>query len=472
MFKRTLLALSVLASPATADPAVEALIEEFSDAIAPVYAAYDHGNSDETLAAAFERHGSSDYYLDAWSGWIFVDFSNSRGWYSASDRNLRSWNYAVDRGDITQAEALAVLEPAMDRALQIIELHDAALARLTDAYGQRGALLDQAFAVGCCNATYYHFQEAAAAAMARGTLPDAFFRMVTPIPEYGAELAQPSEAADEILRRLAERDADDTPLWRDRNALSSFLIDLRAAGVPEEDPLYLTLAQAAERARLADLAPEQLLAEALELAEDSDVRSLLLAEAEGALEEQAAQMLYELAYHATASDEVDHDSLARAAELAIGLEFLRRRAEDPTSIAPPGTGVRLYHAARAGLELIEATGEAPEAHEWRRLTNDLARATQGEGVPVTAAFALPAGAVAGQVQVASDGFHTAAEALNGVADAIGGDPDGLNRALAAAERLQEQLNPSNFIRSMVSGAAEGFVSIVPGGREILGAIFG
>jgi hypothetical protein len=76
--------------------------------------------------------------------------------------------------------------------------------------------------------------------------------------------------------------------------------------------------------------------------------------------------------------------------------------------------------------------------------------------------------VAAQLDETRAAFDRASDAMTGVADAIGGDPAGLDRALGAAADLETTLNPRNVARKLTDGFMDGLASNVPFARSVIG----
>ncbi|MFD1380523.1 hypothetical protein [Fodinicurvata halophila] len=272
------------------------------------------------------------------------------------------------------------------------------------------------------------------------------------------------------MTQISDTLPDDPDFEMRRQAAVKLQGAIVAAGATSDDPVLGAIDLARERQRLAQRDVESLLDRAAS-AEHPVYRDRYLARAGDALMDQAGHF----APQAVAEALEDGAESGALADFLDSLQRLSTQLDDvfgsESGFGPTGDFLGGLNAA---AEVAEMRGEEATASEIAGIINDIGGAA-GEGIYLKP-FATQFGAITGQVGQARDGWDATSSAIQGVADAVGGDLTGLERAEAAADQVAEALNPENMVSAMVEGAAGAFDTLIPGTRgaatNVLASIFG
>ena len=146
-----------------------------SDAEAALNEDFAMARARAELQDAFDSSGIgfSNRYLDRWSATVFQRWSRMRLFFDEADARLAEWQAALDAGEVSEAEAEAVLAVPTAQLLEVARripewLHDD-VARLAE----RAFWTDLAQDVGCCDALYYLALDEADRVWASSASPDA-----------------------------------------------------------------------------------------------------------------------------------------------------------------------------------------------------------------------------------------------------------------------------------------------------------
>lgn len=476
---RTLTVVAMLATPATASDealgTVDGHIAEVTADYESLNRLYDYDPAPATLDAAFQAGGVgwARRYAGPWGGWIFVDWDRARRFHRANLRALTDWRRAIAAGRVRAEPALSILAAGMEGHRAV---HDALTVWFRDDVEnsvERARWLDRMQAAGCCGDAYEAYKRLADQAFADSISGDYLaignLRVFPPVPQ-GDEAVQDMRALamDSLARRYGTVGTD-----RARARRIAVEAALLARAFPGE----------AERAGAADLLEllatfesfsQRPVAALLERAKDAEpeIREAVLADAQERLLERVGVVAPLAAASAVAGREAEDDGRHPLVAFADGARVLARLAQDVTDPMGVSSGpLRAASGLTAAAQLVAAAGgDRPDAREIVATLNNAATALSRD-VPLTAAFAAPSGAVGAHLDNVASAFADATAAMDGVAAAIGGDPGGLDRARAAAERLDRTLSPKTLVASMAAGAARAIAENVPFGTELL-ALFG
>ncbi len=457
------------AGSATADinTTVEGLLADVKQLSQAHEARWGYNAAPETLGQAFEAAGIgfSMRYVDSWSGWLWLDWKDATGVFGSTSQRLRDWRGAVNRGQADEAQTEAMLRAGVARlhalnARMQIWFEDDLKNEI-----ERGRWLDLADAVDCCDEPWTYYHTRADQSFDDSISPNYWLigriALIPPVPEDGAvpDLASPNLDAlnQSVAEAIAEGDAAAIRgLIRDAEALLHF----------SDDPRLLELAQilrlTRDRLAYADAPVTDLLDRAQDL-EQGSLRDAVLQEAQDALLDRAAHMAEVLAGSEVSQDQRESARswiLANAKRLSQLVDDAQGRFDKSSAAS------RLFAGLSAASQALDA-GERGSitGTQAAQILQDLADSLPAVVSPI-APFSGPMGAVSAQLDSTRSGFELAAQALDGVSDAIGGDESGLERAQTAARQLEDVLNPKRIVKNMTDGFVSGVVNNVPFARSI------
>ena len=408
----------------------------------------------------------SQRYAGNWGGWLWVEWSKARQLYAAASHGLLVWQGAVLAGEVGEPEAETALANGM-AVLRRINAHiEPWFSDDLDNWVERGLWLDRANAVGCCGEEYQFFHDMADRAFDDSQSPD--YRIVGGIavfPPVRGDETDPQDAYFASLNAAAESAVASGDPARIRAVLRSARLTLHLWDDPQIAELEQALHILDDRMRYAAAPVDVLLDRAAALPE-GPVREAVLDAAEDGLLDRVGHLAPMLAVGALA-DAVERNSAQT--QLIDSAKRLVQLRDDARNIfdRPSGASRFLSGLNAASQALDMANADDPQARESARIINDTAEAFPVRVSPV-APFSGPMGAVAGQLDQTKRAWDHASDALDGVAAAIGGDPGGLERAQAAARRLEDALDPRAFVTSMTEGFVEGVANNIPFARSIIG----
>jgi hypothetical protein len=456
------------ASQAQDTSGIDELIQTVRDARASLEAQYGSGAVGQTLTEAFAANGIgySMRFADTWSGGLSAEWLRGVGFYLNAERRLQGWRAAVQYGRAQPGDAMAYLTPAMQQFQTIHGVVAVGLQEVVRVNVGAAHWLDLRARVPCCDGPYAFYTNAAAAVRDQSTAPNwhriGGLQVIPAVADDGT--VTPYRMTSERLQAYAESAAGaDTPTDRAR-LTRALLCDLHLSGVPTDAYLSVLLELGANRIEATRVNVSDLLDRA-ERTEDPDLRAALLHQAQQVLFEQAGVAAPEAVAATLSADGYDAEDLSDLIATTQRLARLRDDLVDGGVLSGLSRGLAGFHAA---AELAEAQDEPLLANEMRRLVDDFATAVTPTGPRFTALYAAQMGAVTAQLGATRDAFDAAADAMNGVADAIGGDLSGLDRAEAAAARIQRILDPRRIIAAMTEGAISSVSSLIPGARSWLG----
>ncbi len=420
-----------------------------------------------TLAVAFEAQGVdwAQRYLADWGSWLFVDWDHANTFHDRADETLRAWQGALHAGPYDHALVSAALSEGMRAFHQV----DGQMHGWFDAYianqAEKARLLDRSHAAHLAGnqelADYYtdlanHVHDGATypspnemgAIVVLPMVPDAEGRIVT-----GRDWAYD----------LANRSAEHAVTTGDPIALRRALTEARRveARYPSDtaQELVQVLQLLEQRTEFQNNPIIPLLNQAEVLA-PGPLRDALLDAAQWGLLDRMGHLAPLIA-----TDADQDQTLSDLATMAQRIVMLRDDLADP--ISPPSELLRSVNGLKAAAGLLElAQSDDPRAKDIMGVINDAAGTSPAILSP-TAPFAAPAGIVTAQLDQTRQAWDHASDAMQGVADAIGGDVNGIARAEAAADRLRASLDPRAFARNMADGFVDGVVSNVPFARSIV-----
>lgn len=480
---RTLAVVAMLATPAAADEAalerIDGWIDEVNADREYLARLYDYRPAPDTLDAAFVAGGIgwARRYKDAWGGWIFLDWDRARPFHRRNAARLGEWRQAVARGSVEAGPVLAALSAGMEAHRTV---HEALTVWFRDDVKnavERAYWLDrraEAAAPRCCDERYIAFGRLADRAFEDSISGDyrAIGNLVVfpPVPREGEPAYTRRELRAGAMSRLGQRiaDAADRPGRAVAIAIDAALV-LEALPVEGDAPAAPALLDLL--ATLTGFDRERVAATLAEAAarEGAERTAVLEAAREGLLERVGVTaplaVASILAGRAAGNEADERDPLAALADDARVLARLADDLTDPTG--PSSAALRAASGLTAAAEIVSiAGGERPDAARITATLTHTATALS-RGTPVPSAFAAPMGAVGAHVDNVAGAFGDATDAMDAVADAMRGDRAALERAEAAARRLDERLKSGNLLASMAEGAATAIVENVPFGSEIL-----
>lgn len=426
-----------------------------------------------TLETAFDAHGVvwAKRYTVSWGqNGLYLAWGDAKSFHNRAERTLRDWDNAVRSGKYDAALVAPLLTEGM-RAFRIV---DRDMHGWFDEYisekAESAKLLDLARAASLAGdhdlARYYR-------ELAKHTHDDATrpsFReigeivVIPPVPPEGGGLTSPRIWAVDRANRLAQKAIESRSTADLRRALNEAQRVLRTYPGPQSKELATVLQILDERVSYAERPITDLLDQADKM-EPGPLRNALLSEAQDRLMDRMGHLAPIIA----AGAETEEDRRAAVSdmlELAKRITMLRDDLDNPISL--PSGLLRSINGVKAAADLLDlANSDDPRAKEILDVINDAA-GTSPSPVSPTAPFAAPAGAAAAQLGRTRKAWDHASEALQGVREAIGGDPNGLAQARAAAQRLKDALDPRAFVKDMTDGFIDGIVSNLPFARSLIG----
>lgn len=406
-----------------------------------------------------------DDHASVWGGWMGNAYIEYDEFYTSAMRNLDAWNSAIHRGDVDPETAEAILVPAMDR---FRDLDDRVVYQVSEAYffvRVRASHFAAAIALDHsedhCGEYERLMQQAAQAWQhAYAALPSEL-QYAVPIPPlegYGD--------AEEAVR--AALPAADAPLsdYPDRLAVMALLLE--RYGIASDDPTLLAfdaLATHAGSQRFADQAVVLLQRQA----EAGEGHMHHAAQAQVALLERAATVLPDVVASLASLDRpLTAEDIRPLYDFAVRAEQLQADADNPISM--PSNLARSLAGLRGTISALEIAEGDANAHQYVSVVTDFSTAASSQ-VPVTAAFAVPAGVFGGHLNWQVEGMGSISDTLGALSVAIRtGNPNDLQRALDLSQQVRSTLHPGRIAHHWVHGAASGLASNVPFGRAILGEL--
>jgi hypothetical protein len=435
-------------------------------------AKYEYGVAGATMHKALQEAGAvfSLQYSSSWGGWLYVDWSTARGFYSGAANQLDEWSRAIQTRGFDEPRVEGLLAAGMERFRVIDQQIDLWFLDDLKNAGERGYWLDRAQDAGCCGDLYYYYRSLADRAYDDSISPEphwiAQIVAIPPVPAEGAELVDDRRGQLASIAGQVDAATQSGVAAERRAALSAAV--LAASLFPEDQ-----MAEAAdvlrllgERVRYSETPVDALLEQAQDM-EPGPLRDAVLKQAEDALLDRIGHLAPLLASASEAGTEAEKAAtVSQLLAEAQRLVMLRDDLDDP--ISRPSGLLRAVAGlkAAAGLLDIAERGDA-KAKDLLAVVTDLGGSFKLPVAP-TAPFAAPAGVVAAQLEQTRAAYDHASDAMNGVAEAIGGDPAGLQKALQSARALQETLNPRALVAKLTDGFVDGLASNLPFVRSIIG----
>lgn len=464
-------ALLLVCSAGSASADINATVEELLAEVKALSTAHEarwgYNAAPGTLREAFELNGIgfSMGYVDSWSGWLWLDWKETRGVFDSSTRRLVEWRSAVNHGQADEASTEVMLRVGVARLKALNTRMQFWFEDDLKNEVERGQWLDLAHAVGCCERPWYYYHERADQSFDDSIAPNysliGRMALIPTVPQDGSVPLLPEPALDGLTQSAADAIAKG-----DQAAIRGLIRDAEALLHISDDPALMELSQVlrltGDRLAYADAPVTDLLDQAQEM-EEGPLRDAVLQNAQDALLDRAAHMAEMLA--GSKIDQEERESArtwvaANAKRLSQLLDDAQGRFDDPSAAS------RLFAGLSAASQALDAGARGDiTGSETAQILQDIGDALPSAVSPV-APFAGPMGAVAAQLDSTRSGFELAAEALDGVSDAIGGDASGLDRAQVAAQRLEEVLSPKRIVANMTDGFIKGVVNTVPFARSI------
>ncbi len=239
----------------------------------------------------------SERFIDSWARGLSERWSRYEEFFVAHQDLLDAWQAEVDEGRLSQAEAEAILRPALARtaliATRVLGWLQEDLAQLSD----RARWTDLAHEIGCCEPLYYQaLAEAETAAMVNGgPSPDAIaaLRLLPDVPEADQVVEMPTRRS--LMEELAARtdallySGEATPAIRAALLDEALMILEIFPRSPADEAVMAQLRS--ELARESQLVfPAAPLLSLARIVEPGPMRELLVSEAEHRMTEMAALM--------------------------------------------------------------------------------------------------------------------------------------------------------------------------------------
>ncbi len=474
MFKATIAAVLISASAASAG--VNDVVAEYRAEIEQLLAEHDawlsYNNAPPTLAQAFEAAGigQSMNYVPAWGSSMYLDWSVLRDLYGGTAHRLGDWRVAVQFHGYDEDMVIALLDTGMAR-LRAVHAQVPGWFRDDIAnYVERAQWLDLKFSVECCGGLHEYYGHMADNAFADSNSPSygyvASITTIPPVPsdnqgtyDWPADL---DATTGQLLDRVLEEGGD--AALGQALGLARTLLELDPSPSTQEFLSFLDLLAELDAFSRDPVGP---ILDHVEALPNGSLRDALLELARDGMLDRVGHLAPLLAAQAT-TPEGRSAALVALTEEARRVSMLRDDLSDPISPASGPTRAISGLAAASGILNAAASGDV-DAEEYEAIVNNLAGTLPGPVSP-TAPFAGPFGAVAAQAGQTASAFDLAGQALDGINDAIDGDPTGLDRAQAAANALEQALDPRVFVSNMADGFVDGVVGNIPFARSILGWI--
>ncbi len=463
------MALICSAGAATADinTTVDQLLADVKEMGRAHEARWGYNAAPKTLRRAFEQGGIgfSMRYIDSWSGWLWIDWNETRGVYESTAWRLRQWRTAVNHGQADEQVTEEMLRAGVKRLHTLNARMQVWFEDDLKNEVERGLWLDRANAVGCCGDAWYYYHDRADHAFDDSIAPSysliGNITFIPPVPSTGGAANLPAPQLDSLEQSAIDAiaagdEAAIRGLLRDAEALLHFTDDAR---LQELSQMLRLIGDRLDYAQ----APVTDLLNRAEAMEDGALRDAVLLHAQDALMDRAGHMAEMLA-SANAS-EADRES-ART-WILNNAKRLSQLADDAQFRFDQASGAsRLFAGLSGASKALDAVERGDiKGKEAADILQDLGDSLPGVVSPF-APFSGPMGAVSAQLDSTRSGFELAAQAMDGVSDAIGGDASGLERAQAAAHQLEEVLDPKRIVANMTDGFVDGVVSNVPFARSI------
>ncbi len=425
---------------------------------------YSVNPAGEELLQLIGQSVSADH-ASTWGRWMGNEYLDYDEYYASAIRNLDEWASALRFGEVDIATAEAVLPPAMER----LRAMDARMERqIAEAYSHvrvRAFHFGTAVRLGStgpnCVAYHRHMEQAARAwARAYASLPSEL-QYAEPIPPV-AGYADAETALREVLPTEPVSLSD----YGQRLEVMHLLLEQR--GVTPDDPLLQALQMLATHAE-GQAHADQAAVLLEELAEAGEGRVDRALDAQIALLERAATILPDMVASLAAQDRpLTAEDIRPLYDFAVRAEQLRADTQNP--IALPSNLLRNLSGLRAAMSGLQIAEGDADARQYVSVVQDIAQAATGQ-VPVTAAFALPSGIVAGHLDWQVEGLNAISNTMDAVAEAIrSGDPQAFQRAIALSEDVRRTIHPGRIAQHWLRGAASGWASNLPFGRALLGEL--
>lgn len=426
----------------------------------------------DTLDAAFATHGvgwAKRYAVDWGRGGLYLAWDKAKSYYDRADKTLQDWDSAVRRGRYGSDE----ITPLLNAGMKAFRISDRNMLAWFDEYiaeqVERGKLLDSYHAANTAGnkelAKYY-------LELSNHTSDDAtrptFLEMgkmvvIRPVPEESGKLTSARDWAVNHTNHLAHLAIESGSRTDLRCAITEAERVLRNYPRPQTEELATLLQILNERLCFANRPITDLLDQA-EKTLSGPLREALLSEAQDRLMGRMGHLAPILAANAT-DQAMRGKAVSDMLDLAKRITMLRDDYKNPASL--PSGLLRSINGLKSAAGLLDlANSEDPSSQQIVDVIND-ATGTFPAPVSPTVPFAAPAGAVAAQLDRTREAWDHASGSLEGVADAIRGDAQGLVHAEAAAQKLEDALDPRAFLKDMTDGFINGVVSNLPFARSLI-----
>ncbi len=432
---------------------------------------YDRPVAQQLIRDAFTKAGieESMHHADNWGDQVYLTWTRVEPIYQYALYRLNEWSWASpsersDAADVSEMMAAGMtLLRGVDREVEGWFADDVAN------WTERALWLDAAEALGCCGDGYQRYGELANSAFDDSIFPDPHavgrIEIFAAVPEEGALLGdwrgqRLARLTTLIEEAIASGDASEV-----RRAMQTARMSLAGVDTAEASTFAELLRILEERMSLQAVSVGDILDQA-EALPDGVLRTVMLDMAQDELLARTGHLAPILAAQAGTEEERD----SAATQVLDGLRRLSMLRDDAIAPLTPASGwARAASGLTAAAQLLDIAnrGDAT-ATEFNDITNNLGSAASRLRFAPTAPFAGHAGAIASQLDQVREAWGHAADALDGVAQAIGGDTSGLDRAIAASRLLDESLDPRLMVAEMTDGFIEGIASNIPFARSIIG----
>lgn len=468
-------AMVFICSAGAASADINATVDELLAEVKELSRAHDarwgYNAAPATLREAFEKGGNgfSMRYIQSWSGWLWIDWNETKGVYENTTWSLLNWRSAVKDGRAGEAETTLMLQEGVERLRDLTQQMEVWFEDDLKNEVERGLWIDRANAVGCCGDAWNYYHERAGHAfddsISRNYDLIGNLSFIPPVPEAGGVPKLPAPQLSGLEQRAIDAiNSGDAAavrgLIRDAEALLHFTDD---AGLQELSQLLSLIGDRLdyEQAPVADLLDRA------EEMEDGPLRDAVLQSAQDELMDRAGHMAEILASSASGGNVSEEERASARTWILDNAKRLSQLADDAQFRFDQASGASRLFAGLSGaskaLDAVQA-GDV-RGSEAAEILQDLGDSLPGAVSPF-APFSGPMGAVSAQLDSTRSGFELAAQALDGVSDAIGGDASGLDRSQSAAQQLEEVLSPKRIVANMTDGFVKGVVNNVPFARSI------
>lgn len=405
-------------------------------------------------------------YTDSWADLRWLDWSQTTHALAVAQRRLDEWRYAVETGTATEDDVEAMLGHGME-SVRLLGTYmplwfDDDLGNAVE----MGLWLDMSHAVStCCADAARYYDGLARAAYDDSIAPDYAFigqiEFFPKVPESGAVPALP-EPDLRGLQLAAEQAFANDERARIRRLIRTAEFMLLLSDDPAKQEMAQILSLTRDRMRFQD-APVGPDLDRVRTLPEGPLRDAVLDRVQDGFLDRAAHMARMLSQAGIGPDERE----SAATWLLNSAKRLAQLADDgQLNFHRPSGASRLFSALTAASQIMDAAGSGgAKGKELASILQNLADSFPTAVSPV-APFSGPMGAVARQLDGTRTAFNDVAEGMEGVSDLIGGDPAGLERAEAAAERLKEILNPKKMVSRMAGSFVKGLVNTIPFARAL------